>query len=189
MSPPPVGLPEALERAASALSDDAADIRPANGDPIQLIELLEPDAATRVLVWLLVEELDAGTELALSWAEIPDRASNVLLAGTETGLPKPAKKAIRRALHRMRSAGVEIPQESTATVVARLPSVEEKLDEVTGLSRRVVTESRDPSARPRVSIKDAETGETRWRREAPRPRRTTFHPKNGPTAASAATPR
>ena len=129
MSPPPVGLPEALERAASALSDDAADIRPANGDPIQLIELLEPDAATRVLEWLLAEEPDAGAELALSWAEIPDRASNVLLAVTETGLPKPAKKAIRRALHRMRSAGVEIPQESTSTVVARLPSVEEKLDE------------------------------------------------------------
>ena len=33
---------------------------------------------------------------------------------------------------------------------------------------------------------DRETGETRWRREAPRPRRTTFHPKNGPAAASAA---
>jgi DNA-directed RNA polymerase subunit beta' len=31
---------------------------------------------------------------------------------------------------------------------------------VTGLSRRVVIESRDPSARPRVSIKDAATGDT-----------------------------
>jgi len=39
-------------------------------------------------------------------------------------------------------------------------TMEEKLDEVTGLSRRVVTESRDPSARPRVSIKDADSGET-----------------------------
>ncbi len=38
-------------------------------------------------------------------------------------------------------------------------TMEEKLDEVTGLSRRVVIESRDPNARPRVSIKGA-AGET-----------------------------
>ena len=46
-------------------------------------------------------------------------------------------------------------------------TMEEKLDEVTGLSRRVVTESRDPSARPRVSIKDADTGETILRNNSP----------------------
>jgi len=39
-------------------------------------------------------------------------------------------------------------------------TMEEKLDEVTGLSRRVVIESRDSSARPRVSIKDPETNTT-----------------------------
>ncbi|MFW6031395.1 MAG: DNA-directed RNA polymerase subunit beta', partial [Myxococcota bacterium] len=39
-------------------------------------------------------------------------------------------------------------------------TMEEKLDEVTGLSRRVVIESRDPSARPRISVKDPQTGET-----------------------------
>ncbi|HET8932114.1 MAG TPA: DNA-directed RNA polymerase subunit beta', partial [Polyangiales bacterium] len=39
-------------------------------------------------------------------------------------------------------------------------TMEERLDEVTGLSRRVVTESRDPSARPRVSVKNPDTGET-----------------------------
>ena len=33
MTPPDVGLPEALERAASALEADADAIRPANGDP------------------------------------------------------------------------------------------------------------------------------------------------------------
>ena len=33
---------------------------------------------------------------------------------------------------------------------------------------------------------DQKTGETAWRREAPRPRRTKFHSKNGPAAASAA---
>jgi DNA-directed RNA polymerase subunit beta' len=37
-------------------------------------------------------------------------------------------------------------------------TMEEKLDEVTGLSRRVVIESRDPSARPRLAIMDPNTG-------------------------------
>jgi len=40
-------------------------------------------------------------------------------------------------------------------------TMEEKLDEVTGLSRRVVIESRDASARPRISIKDPDSGETK----------------------------
>jgi DNA-directed RNA polymerase subunit beta' len=40
-------------------------------------------------------------------------------------------------------------------------TMEEKLDEVTGLSRRVVIESRDAGARPRISIKDPETNETK----------------------------
>ncbi|MCB9628625.1 MAG: DNA-directed RNA polymerase subunit beta' [Sandaracinaceae bacterium] len=35
-------------------------------------------------------------------------------------------------------------------------TMEEKLDEVTGLSRRLVIESRDPSARPRLSVKGLE---------------------------------
>jgi DNA-directed RNA polymerase subunit beta' len=39
-------------------------------------------------------------------------------------------------------------------------TMEEKLDEVTGLSRRVIIESRDPSARPRISVKDPQSGET-----------------------------
>jgi len=38
-------------------------------------------------------------------------------------------------------------------------TMEEKLDEVTGLSRRVIIESRDPNARPRLTIKDPQTGE------------------------------
>jgi DNA-directed RNA polymerase subunit beta' len=46
-------------------------------------------------------------------------------------------------------------------------TMEERLDEVTGLSRRVVTESRDPSARPRVSIKDTQSGETIVRDNVP----------------------
>jgi DNA-directed RNA polymerase subunit beta' len=39
-------------------------------------------------------------------------------------------------------------------------TMEERLDEVTGLSRRQIVESRDQSARPRVSIKDADSGAT-----------------------------
>jgi len=39
-------------------------------------------------------------------------------------------------------------------------TMNEQLDEVTGLSRKVIIESRDPDARPRISIKD-EAGETR----------------------------
>ncbi len=35
-------------------------------------------------------------------------------------------------------------------------SMQEQVDEVTGLSRKVVTESKDPDLRPRISIKDAE---------------------------------
>ncbi len=38
-------------------------------------------------------------------------------------------------------------------------TMEEQLDEVTGLSRRVIIESRDPSARPRLTVKDPATGE------------------------------
>ncbi|MEM7446613.1 MAG: DNA-directed RNA polymerase subunit beta' [Myxococcota bacterium] len=40
-------------------------------------------------------------------------------------------------------------------------TMEEKLNEVTGLSQRVVIESRDPGARSRISIKDPETGDTK----------------------------
>ncbi|MCS6796923.1 MAG: DNA-directed RNA polymerase subunit beta' [Myxococcota bacterium] len=39
-------------------------------------------------------------------------------------------------------------------------TMEEKVDEVTGRSRRWVIEARDPNARPRITIKDPTTGET-----------------------------
>ena len=64
-----VGLPEALERAASALPADADAIRPANGDPFQLLELLSGEAPGRVLAWLLEHESAAGVELAFAWAD------------------------------------------------------------------------------------------------------------------------
>jgi len=40
-------------------------------------------------------------------------------------------------------------------------TMQEQLDEVTGLSRKVIIESRDPDARPRISIKDEKSGATR----------------------------
>ena len=40
-------------------------------------------------------------------------------------------------------------------------SMQEQVDEVTGLSRKVVTSSKDPDLRPRVSIKDPKSGKTK----------------------------
>ena len=40
-------------------------------------------------------------------------------------------------------------------------TVEEKVDDVTGLSRKLVIESRNPSLRPRIEIKDAQSGDTK----------------------------
>ena len=48
-------------------------------------------------------------------------------------------------------------------------TMSEQVDEVTGLARKVVIESKDPDARPRISIKD----DRRARRgSSPTPRRT-----------------
>ena len=68
MSVAQLGLPEALERAASALPGDAGEIRPANGDPVQLRRSLDDEAACRVLSWLLRNEPASGGELASAWA-------------------------------------------------------------------------------------------------------------------------
>jgi hypothetical protein len=123
-----VGLPEALERAAEALPGDADSIRPANGDPIQLRELLDAQAATRVLGWLLVNEPADGGELAREWAEDPEAA--VLVLGVdESSLPKAGRKALRRVRHQLRSRGVEVPEEKREDLVAKLPALEERLDE------------------------------------------------------------
>lgn len=118
-----VGLPEALERAASALPDDADDIRPANGDPVRLLELLEADAAARVLEWLLAHQPEAGAELAGAWAEDPESGAPPLLHVRSEGLPKASRKALRRAHHRLRSRGVAVPEDNPAAVVAKLPPI------------------------------------------------------------------
>ena len=55
----------------------------------------------------------------------------------------------------------EVPGTVKYGDVVEAVTMEEKLDEVTGLSRRVIIESRDPSARPRISVKDPTSGETK----------------------------
>ncbi len=128
MSPPnQIGLPEALERAASALKKDAGAIRPANGDPLALLDLLEPVAAARVLEWLLINEPAAGCELATEWADAGGDAAEPLKRISTEGLPKLARKALKRAHHRLRSRGETIPEPKPGTVVAKLPDVKDDL--------------------------------------------------------------
>ncbi|MBW2274286.1 MAG: hypothetical protein JRG96_13515, partial [Deltaproteobacteria bacterium] len=123
-----MSLAQALEEAATALAADADSIRPANGDPIQLLELLEPDAATRVLAWLLAHEVEAGEELAASWAD-EERGLAPLTAVDEAALPKPGKKALRRLRHRLRSRGVELDAAGAPEpVVGRLPEIRDRID-------------------------------------------------------------
>lgn len=124
-----VGLPEALERAASALPAEADQIRPANGDPNALIEELTPDAASRVLHWLLCEEPADGAELIAAWLDVPERGAAAILGVDDAGLPKLARKALRRAHHQLRTRGVEVPVEAPAPTVATLPTIDERLDE------------------------------------------------------------
>jgi hypothetical protein len=129
MSAEPMGLPEALERAASALRRDADAIRPANGDPVRLAEALGSEGSLRVLSWLLANEPEAGEELAEAWAEDPDGAGRVLLSLEPGTLPKPARKILRRVLHGLRSRGVAVPDEAPQPRVATLPPVADAIDE------------------------------------------------------------
>jgi hypothetical protein len=129
MSSSAVGLPEALERAASALPDEADSIRPANGDPVRLLELLDADAAVRVLGWLLAHEPEDGAELAEAWVEEPGRGPEAVLRVDEGALGKTGRKLLRRVRHRLRSRGVAVAEPTPAPRVATLPRVEEILDE------------------------------------------------------------
>jgi len=123
-----MSLPESLERAASALAQDADGIRPANGDPVQLLGLLEPEAAVRVLGWLLAHEPESGAELAVAWVE-EEGGAEPLQAVDERTLPKAGRKALRRALHCLRSRGVELAGAASAEpVVARLPELEDRFE-------------------------------------------------------------
>jgi hypothetical protein len=123
-----VGLPEALERAASALPEAADAIRPANGDPVALLRALDVEAAARVLGWLLAHEPEAGAELAEVWVEDEAAASGPLLRVRDADLPKAGRKALHRARHRLRSRGVDVPEAPLAAVVAKLPRIADELE-------------------------------------------------------------
>ena len=124
-----LGLAEALERAASVLEADSDGIRPANGDPLQLLNVLDDAGAARVLRWLLCNEPAAGSELALVWAEEGPRGLEALLGQDPSELPKSAAKTVRRLFHGLRSRGVEIPETAPQPMVARLADVEDGIDE------------------------------------------------------------
>ena len=97
-----MSLPECLERAASELPLLADRIRPANGDPRRLLDLLAPSDAARVLAWVLANDQAAGEELLEAWAEM-DGGAAVLVAVPEDEVPKAGRKGLRRALHRLRA--------------------------------------------------------------------------------------
>jgi len=126
--PEDIGLPEALERAAAALPADADTIRPANGDPFALLSLLDAEASTRVLGWLLAHEPIAGGEIVNAWTDAGGDATERLLRIDPGGLPKVARKALRHAHHRLRSRGESIPEPDRVEVVATLPTVVEDLE-------------------------------------------------------------
>ncbi len=104
-----MSLPESLERAASELSDLADQIRPANGDPRRLLDLLRPSDAARVLAWILAKDEAAAEELLEAWGELPEGTA-VLVAVPESEVPKAGRKLLRRALHRLRAQGVAIAE-------------------------------------------------------------------------------
>lgn len=124
-----VGLPEALERAAAALPELADVIRPANGDPFVLLDELPGPQAEALLRWMFENEPDDGVELALDWAEEPDEGLAPLVALQHGELAKTGRKALRRVLHRLRSAGVELPEAPRRETVSTLPPVEDGIDE------------------------------------------------------------
>jgi hypothetical protein len=122
-----VSLADALERAASALSESADAIRPANGDPDRVLDALAPAAAAGVLAWLLAHEPEAGDELADAWLE-REGAAAVFEAVDESALGKAGRKVLRRARHRLRSRGVALAPAAPAPHVARVGPADEELD-------------------------------------------------------------
>ena len=121
-----MSLPETLEAAASALSGDADAIRLANGDPVRLLSSLDPEAAARVLGWLLAHSPDDGAELADAWLD-EAAGAGILLSLDADSLPREGRKVLRRARHRLRSRGVEVQEAAPEPRVSSLPPVEDEL--------------------------------------------------------------
>jgi hypothetical protein len=121
-----VSLAGALEGAAAALPRLADAIRPANGDPARVLSALEPGGAARLLAWLLEHDPEAGGELALAWADLEGGAAPIQ-GVDEASLGKEGRKALRRALHRLRSRGIEVAETPPAAHVATLPDLSDVL--------------------------------------------------------------
>jgi len=122
-----MSLADALEQAATELPSYEDAIRDANGDPERLLDTLGAEGAGSVLVWLLENALDAGEELAMAWTET--EAGAVPLQSVEaSALQKPARKVLRKTLHRLRSRGLEVATRDEAPVVARVGTVEDSFD-------------------------------------------------------------
>jgi hypothetical protein len=124
-----MSLAAALDAAASALPKDEDLIRPANGDALRVLAAATPEAAQRVLGWMLSERPEDADELVAEWLG-EEAGQRALLTLREEGLTKPGKKALRRWLHRLRSAGAPVPKAAgPAPAVATLAKVE---DEISG---------------------------------------------------------
>ena len=122
-----MSLAESLERAAVACPEDADEIRPANGDPSRLFQLLEPESRERVLLWLLSNQAEQAQELAEAWLEESEGLTTIVSLSTEE-LPKEGRKVLRRLIHRARSQGNTVePEQDAESHVARLPHVDESI--------------------------------------------------------------
>jgi hypothetical protein len=122
-----MSLAAALDAAASALPQDEDLIRPANGDALRVLAAATPTAAQRVLGWMLSERPDDADELIAEWLG-DERGQQALLALREEELSKPGRKALRRWLHRLRSAGAAVPKAAAPLpAVVTLAKVEEEI--------------------------------------------------------------
>jgi hypothetical protein len=113
-----MSLPESLERAASEIAALADQIRPANGDPHRLLDELSANEGGQLLVWMLSEEPDAAADLIEVWCE-SDQGAAIVLSASDEGIPKVARRALRKARHRLRSQGVEAAISAPAPVTAK----------------------------------------------------------------------
>ncbi len=126
-----MSLAERLEEAATALPDEADAIRPANGDPMALLQTLAPESAPRVLRWLLEHGPAEAEELLDDWLHEPAGLA-AIEALDVAGLAKPGRKVLRRTLHRAKSSGLDVTDpvaKGAEPKVGRLPDVDERIDE------------------------------------------------------------
>jgi hypothetical protein len=122
-----MSLPESLERAATELPDLADAIRPANGDPHRLLDELPPEAAARLLAWMLDQAASDAEALVEAWEE-RDEGVAILLGTSGEGLSKAGRKLLRRAHHRLRSRGLEVATASAPAPAAARRSVAASAD-------------------------------------------------------------